>query len=106
LAAEAIMARTSSEDSFIKSEIQSALGRAGLPPDHRIGEILDFNSGVAPTGRDFVVRCDGGTLDQKIAELRKNPRYFPQPSASVDHRDLNKLSESFADIASGKVTVE
>jgi hypothetical protein len=101
------MARTSSEDSFIRSEIQSALGRAGLPPDHRIVAILDFHSGVAQTSpRDFFVRCDGTTLDAKIAELRKDARYFPQPSASVDHRDMNQLRESFDAIAKGTTRVE
>jgi L-alanine-DL-glutamate epimerase-like enolase superfamily enzyme len=98
--------RRASEDSYIKGEIGSALGRAGLPPDHRIAAILDFHSGIVSTGRDFVVRCDGMTLDQKIAELRKDARYFEQPTATVDHKDIARLRESFADIAAGRTVVE
>ena len=100
------MARTSAEDSFVKSEIQTALGRAGLAPDHRIAALLDFHAVITQTSsHDFFVRADGMSLDQKIADLRKNPRYFEQPSASVDHRDLNKTREAFDDIVSGKTVV-
>jgi hypothetical protein len=102
------MARTSAEDSFIKGEIQSALGRAGLPPDHRIAAVLDFNAGIASTGRDFYVRVhEGRTLDDQIKVMRSDPRYFPeQPSGKVDHRDMGQLRDAFADIASGKTVVE
>jgi len=98
--------RRASEDSYIKGEIGSALGRAGLPPDHRIAAILDFHSGIVSTGRDFIVRCDGMSLDQKVAEMRKDARYFEQPGTKVDHRDMGKLRESFDDIVSGKTVVE
>jgi hypothetical protein len=53
--------------------------------------------------RDFIVTVqDGRTLDDQIKLMRRDARYFEQPTAKVDHRDLNKLRESFADIASGK----
>jgi len=101
------MARTPSEESFVKGEIWSELGKAGLPPDHRIGAILDANAVIVSTGRDFAVRCDGMSLNQKVAEMRKDPRYFEQPGkVTYDRNDIGKLSESFADIASGKVEVE
>jgi hypothetical protein len=101
------MARTSAENGYIKSAIGNAMARAGLPPDHPIAGVLDFNAKISSTGRDFYVTVqEGRSLDDQIRVMRKDARYFPQPSARVDHRDINKLRESFDDIASGKTVVE
>jgi hypothetical protein len=101
------MARTSAENGYIKSAIGNAMARAGLPPDHPIAGVLDFNAKISSTGRDFYVTVqEGRSLDDQIRVMRKDARYFPQPSASVDHCDMNKLRESFDDIVSGKTVVE
>lgn len=100
------MARTASENGYIKTEIATALGRAGLPPDHRIAGVLDFHAKISSTGRDYYVTVqDGRSLDDQIREMRKDPRYFEQPSASVDHSDVNELRKNFDDIVSGKAVV-
>ena len=100
------MPRTSAEQGYIQSEIGSAIARAGLPPDHPIASVLDFHAKILSTGRDYYVTVqDGRSLDDQIRVMRKDARYFPQPSATVDHRDLNKTRAAFDDIASGKTVV-
>lgn len=97
--------RTSADDGFIKGKIATALANAGVAPDHPIGALLDSGATIVATPRDFYVRVNGRSLDDQIQILKKNPKFFAQPSASVDHRDLNKTREAFQDIVSGKTVV-
>jgi len=74
-----------------------------------------LNKCAEDTGvREAVVRVpdESGqlvTLDDRIKELRSDPRYsdiFPQPERIVAKGDMEQLTENFDAIAAGKVIVE
>jgi hypothetical protein len=84
-----------------------------LAHDHAIRALLE-KSGVIAGTRQAVVRVpsESGelvTLDDRIKELKSDPRYsdfFPQPEKLVAKLDMQRLSENFEAIATGKVVVE
>jgi hypothetical protein len=84
------------------------MARAGLPPDHPIARVLDFHAKILSTGREYYVTVqEGRSLDDQIEEMRKDARYFPQPTGpTVSARDLDATRTAFDDIASGKTLVE
>src|SRR5512133_320273 len=98
---------------FIERETGEAVKRAGLAHDHPVRALLE-KSGVIGGVRQAVVRVpnESGellTLDDRIKELKSDPRYsdfFPQPEKLVAKLDMQRLSENFAAIATGKVVVE
>jgi hypothetical protein len=105
--------RNSTAQKFVYDDISGALARAGLPYDHPIREVLDKEAEIVGT-REAVVRVRGERgemlmLDDRIEEMRHNPRYaasFPADPPKVAKTDMGKLTENFAAIARGEVAVE
>ena len=99
---------TATEQNFGGNQIGAALTRANLPHDHPIRQELEENA-VIVGGRDPAVRVNGQSLDDAIAELRKDKRYadtFGPTPKSVDHRDMRKLTENFDAIREGRIVVK
>jgi|SRR5580704_11763734 hypothetical protein len=90
-----------------------AVKRAGLAYDHPVRALLERSAEITGV-RQAVVRVpnESGqlvTLDDRIVELKSDPRYssvFPQPERMDIKGDMEKLSENFDAIASGKIAVE
>jgi hypothetical protein len=105
--------RSSTAQKFISDEINGALARAGLDHDHSIREVLDQESEIVGT-REAMVRVRNERdqllmLDDRIDELRRDPRYaasFPADPPKVAKTDIGKLTENFDKVASGEVRVE
>ena len=105
--------RSSTAQEFISDDINKALARAGLDYDHPIREVLNREAEIVGT-REAVVRVRGERdqmlmLDDRIEELRHDPRYaasFPADPPKVAKTDMGKLTENFAAIARGEVAGE
>jgi hypothetical protein len=106
--------RTESEQRCISQKIDSVLTAAGIPTDSRLRNILDAESEVVDTGREpaaRIVTANGDTISHaaRLEELRQDFMFkgnFPAEKPTVDKRDLRTMSENFADIVSGKITVK
>lgn len=100
--------RSAIAQNFISSKVCEALSRHGIGHDDPIREELEKDAEVAGV-RDACVRVRGGSIDDRIAELRRDPRFassFPADPPKVARSDMAKLRENFAAIAGGKVAVE
>jgi hypothetical protein len=59
---------------FVDNQIGEAMIRAGLPTDHPIRRQLDAEAEIAGA-RDVVVSAQGESLDYRIAELERDPKF-------------------------------
>ena len=99
---------TTTERNYAANQIGTAMSLAGLAHDHPMRQELEERA-VIVGGRDPAVRVNGKSLDDAIAELKRDPRYagtFEPTPKTVDHRDMRKLSENFTAIAEGKIVVK
>jgi hypothetical protein len=93
---------------FISDEISRALARAGLGYDHPIRVVLEKDAEVVGL-RDAAVRVRGQLPDDRIEELRRDPRFagsFPVDPPKVARGDTAKLRANFEQIANGTTVVE
>lgn len=100
--------RSAIAQQFIDSQINAALTRAGLSHGHPIRDVLDSSAEIVGT-RDACVRVDdGSSLDDRIQELRGDPRFrasFPN-APKVVRSDIEKMRVDFQQIANGTIVVE
>ncbi len=92
---------------FVDNQIGQAMARAGVPTDHPIRRQLDAEAEIAGA-RDVVVRAQGESLDSRIAQLKRDPRFassLPRP-ARVAKNDMRELTKNFDQIAAGTTVVE
>lgn len=106
------MHRTPTAKIFIDGEINSALTRAGLPHDRPIREALELVADVVDSYGAYFVRIpdesgDSVSLDDKIAQLKEDPRF--RDSAPNQPRvlasDAETIRRNFDKIARGDVIV-
>jgi hypothetical protein len=100
--------RTHVTQNFIDARIGEALSRNGLAQNHVIRQLLDSEAEVFGL-REPGVRCSEKSLDDRIAELRDDPRFansFPRPLPKISKQDLPSLRSEFQRIADGSVRVE
>ena len=105
--------RTAVEQRFVDAKINDALSAAGLPVTSPLRALLDRDAQVTDGGREAFVcipREDRTiTLADRLSELREDPMYrahWSAPKPTVKASDARSLTENFADIAAGRVTVE
>lgn len=91
---------------FVDNEIGKALTRSGLPTDSPMRVELEHEAEIAGV-RDVVVRTGGKSLDDRIADLRRDPRYAAaiQEPVKVAKDDMKRMSENFDAIAKGTTCV-
>jgi hypothetical protein len=92
---------------FVDNQIGHAMARAGLRTDHPIRRQLDMEAEITGT-RDVVVRAKGESLDARITELKRDPKFaasLPQ-TARVAKNDMKELTKHFDQIAAGTTVVE
>jgi hypothetical protein len=100
--------RSTTFQAFVDSRLDAALTRAGLEHGHAVRAVLDAEAEIEGV-REPTVRCQGKSLDDRIAELRHDPRFagtFPQPVCKVSKGDMASLRAQFQKVATGEVVVE
>jgi hypothetical protein len=112
---EVSMARSTTEQYFVETQISKVLSDAGIPTNNpALRSELERTAFVEMCGRDAAVRSNVNgrelSLVDRLNELRDSAQFksaFPAPSRKVvDHRDMAQLRENFNDVAAGKVAVE
>jgi hypothetical protein len=106
------MAQSAVAQWHIEREAGEAVQRAALAYDHPVRAILEKSAEITGV-RQAVVRVpdESGqliTLDERIKEMRNDPRYcalFSQPEGVVAKQDMEQLSQNLDLIAAGKVEV-
>lgn len=100
---------TQIQKDFISTKVLAPLSRAGVDHNAPIRHLLKEECEVGGV-RDATVRARGDiSLDARIDELRRDPRYassFPSSKPTVARTDMRRMSENFAKIADGTVRVE
>ena len=107
-------AQSSTGKAYISSEVVKALISANLPYNHPMRQELEEKAEIVGDERNLFVRvpdAQGGRtmLADEIERLKHDPRYaatIPPSPEKVAKTDMKKLSENFAEIAAGKVTVK
>jgi hypothetical protein len=105
--------RTDAEQRLVDAKIDEALTNAGVPITSRLRTLLDSETEIVDTGREFVARIshDGRDLShsERLKELSTDFMFkgnFPAEKPVVAKNDMRTLSENFEAIAAGKVRVE
>ena len=91
---------------FVDNEIGKALTHSGLPTDSPMRVELEHEAEITGV-RDVVVRASGKSLEDRIADLRRDPRYagaIRQP-VKVAKNDMKQVTANFDAIAKGTTCV-
>jgi hypothetical protein len=102
------MPRSAIQQAFIDSKISEALSRHGVLYDATaLREELEQDAEIVGV-RNAGVVVRGGSIDDRIAELRRDPRFessFPADPPKVARGDIEKIRANFNAIAAGTVKV-
>jgi len=100
---------TQTQQHYISVEVRKALSRAGVDHNAPIRRVLEQECEVSGV-RDATVRARGDiSLDARIDELRRDPRYassFPSSKPTIARTDMRRMSENISEIADGSIRVE
>ncbi len=93
---------------YVDARLDDALSHAGLANEHPIRAVLDEEAAVVGV-REPAVRCREKSLQERIEELRSDPRFagtFPSPKPTISKQDTASLRSQFHRVAKGDVVVQ
>jgi hypothetical protein len=102
------MALSAIKEHVIRTSVLDACTRHGIGHDSKLRHQLENEAEIPDGSRDAYVTAGGLSLDARIEELAKVPKFsgeLPRAAPTVSAADQASLTANFADIASGKIKV-